>query len=218
MYPFFVQEKGWRGPEFRTAQMYDLAFGTCAVVILDLAVWTIGAEVLHPAHLSVDGLEGLASLLTLTLGPGGGPIFYLGALVALLSSVMGNASGYGLLIAEVARVTRSQPAGSAGADAVPPSSTRAWQATALWCLWSPIVWSLPNMPMDFVALTVLVNAMNVVVLPFLTLVVWVLTSRAESIGADYTNRWWEHGVMCGLFALAVWGATQSLRSLSAHAS
>ena len=74
------------------------------------------------------------------------------------------------------------------------------------------------MPMDFVALTVLVNAMNVVVLPFLTLVVWVLTSRAESIGADYTNRWWEHGVMCGLFALAVWGATQSLRSLSAHAS
>ena len=40
MYPFFIHEKGWRGPKYRRVQMLDLFFGTSAVVILDLAVPT----------------------------------------------------------------------------------------------------------------------------------------------------------------------------------
>ena len=50
---------------------------------------------------------------------------------------------------------------------------------------TPLVWSF--LPIPFVTLTVLVNALNVVVLPFLTAVVWMLTSKAELIGADWTN-------------------------------
>lgn len=155
-----------------TLQLYDLAFGTAAIVVLDLAVWTIGAEVtaitvqphpdapavlldllqcccplllalhcwaqqvLHPRNAKVATLADLAGLLTLTLGPLGGPVcpsasaplplrlsvslfatdtvhlssvqvFYLGALAALLSSVIGNATGYGLLLAEFHRVTHN---------------------------------------------------------------------------------------------------------------
>ena len=82
---------------------------------------------------------------------------------ALLSSVVGNASGYGLLVAEVVRVVGD----GTGTAAQPPAETPAWRATALWCLLSPLVWSLPGMP-NFVTLTVLVNAVNVIVLPFLT--------------------------------------------------
>ena len=85
---------------------------------------------------------------------------------------------------------------------------------ALWCLVTPLIWSF--LPIPFVTLTVLVNALNVVVLPFLTAVVWLLTSRADLIGADWTNVWYEHAVMGGLFVLALWGAYNSIVSLASH--
>ena len=181
MYPFFITEKGWVGPRYRKVQMYDLAFGCTTIVLLDLAVWTIGAEVIYPTGKSISGLDDLAKLLTATLGPSGGPIFYLGAFVAMFSSVFGSASGTGLLIAEVVRVNRGQTLAQAG----PPSETREWRMAAIWCLVTPLIWSF--LPIPFVTLTVLVNALNVVVLPFLTAVVWLLTSRADLIGSAWTN-------------------------------
>ena len=40
LYPYFIEQNGWKGPRFRRVQLYDLAFGTLVVVILNLAVWT----------------------------------------------------------------------------------------------------------------------------------------------------------------------------------
>ena len=128
----------------------------------------------------------------------------------MFSSVFGSASGTGLLIAEVVRVNRGQTLAQAG----PPSETPEWRMAALWCLVTPLIWSF--LPIPFVTLTVLVNALNVVVLPFLTAVVWLLTSRADLIGADWTNVWYEHAVMGGLFILAIWGAYNSIMSLASH--
>eukprot|EP01051_Picozoa_sp_SAG22_P018510 SAG22_NODE_3138_length_1908_cov_2.613046_3_plen_137_part_00 len=93
MYPGFLRQKGWDSPAHRKVQLADLTFGTTAIVLLDLAVWTIGAQVLHPRGATVSTLDDLAGLLTVTLGPASGPVFYLGALAALLSSVLGNATG-----------------------------------------------------------------------------------------------------------------------------
>jgi hypothetical protein len=203
MYPFFIHEKGWRGPQYRRVQMCDLFFGTSAVVLLDLAVWTIGAEVLHPDGRTVSGIDELAGLLTISVSSMGGPVFYVGCFSALLSSVIGNASGYGLLVAEVVRVV-------GGGSVVPaPAETPAWRATVLWCLLSPLVWSLPGMP-NFVTLTILVNAVNVVVLPFLTIVLWAIAWKARLMV------WYEHVVMSGLLVLALWGTWQSVISLSSR--
>ena len=138
----------------------------------------------------------------------------------MLSSVVGNASGYGLLVAEVTRVLGGAGSGgdgdrrgAAGGGRPPPAGpaaeTPAWRATALWCLISPLIWSLPGMP-NFVTLTVLVNAVNVVVLPFLTVVIWLIAWRAGLM------EWYEHVVMIGLFVLALWGTYQSVTSLAAR--
>lgn len=164
-------------------------------------MWTIGAEVLHPDGRNVSGIDELAGLLTISLGSMGGPVFYVGCFSALLSSVIGNASGYGLLVAEVVRVL-------GGGKSVPaPAETPAWRATVLWCLLSPLVWSLPGMP-NFVTLTILVNAVNVVVLPFLTIVLWAIAWKGRLMA------WYEHIVMGGLLVLALWGTWQSAISLS----
>ena len=75
LYPYFLQQKGWHGPRFRRLQHLDLALGTGVLVLLNLAVWTIGAEILNPRGVVIESLDDLASLLTLTLGSLGGPIF-----------------------------------------------------------------------------------------------------------------------------------------------
>ena len=84
---------------------------------------------------------------------------------------------------------------------------------AVWCLVSPLVWTIPGMP-DFVTLTLIANSAQVVLLPLLAGGLWRLTSSARFIGAQYRNRWWENALMGLLFVLAVYGAFNSVRSIA----
>ncbi len=210
LYPYFMQQKGWAGPKFRRLQHYDLAFGTAVLVVLNLSVWTIGAEVLNPLGITLTDLDDLAGLLTLTLGALGGPVFYLGVFAALFSSAIGNATGYGLLCVDVVNVSRSP--GSTGRSAVNQSTVYRW--VVAWGLFSPLIWSFPGMP-GFIALTIIVNAAGVLVLPVLCGSLWVITARRAFIGDAYRNRVAENSLMAGLFVLSIWGAWQSFNAFSA---
>ncbi|MGH7238707.1 MAG: divalent metal cation transporter, partial [Candidatus Saccharimonadales bacterium] len=44
LYPTFMKEKGYVRPEHRKVQRYDLIFGIVIIIVLDLAVWVMGAE------------------------------------------------------------------------------------------------------------------------------------------------------------------------------
>ena len=212
MYPYFIQQKGWVGPKFRRLQHYDLAFGTLVLVFLNLSVWTIGAEILYPLGISLTNLDDLASLLTLVLGELGGPIFYLGVFAAVYSSAIGNATGFGLMCVDVVNVCRSSDAAPTSRANV--SQSLVYRTVAAWCLFSPLIWSLPGMP-GFITLTIIANASAVVVLPVLCGSLWYMTARTDLIGATYRNKWWENGLMSGLFVLSIWGAYQSVATLGA---
>ncbi len=213
LYPYFIQQKGWIGPKFRRLQLYDLAFGTLVLVVLDLSVWTVGAELLNPKGITVESLDDLASLLTITLGQLGGPIFYLGVFAALYSSVIGNAMGYGYMLSDIVKISRSEEVTKVSREDVSRSKT--YRFVALWCLFSPLVWSLPNMP-GFISLTLIANAAGVIVLPVLSGGLWFITARSKYIGLNYRNKWWENVILAALFILAVWGAYQSILAI-AHA-
>jgi Mn2+/Fe2+ NRAMP family transporter len=212
LYPYFIQQKGWHGPAFRRVQHYDLAFGTAMIVILNLAVWTIGAEILNPRGVIVTDLDDLASLLRLVLGALGGPIFYLGVFAALYSSVIGNAIGYGYLCTDIVAVSRSRA--SIRAARMDVSRSPVYRAVAAWCLFSPLIWSLPGMP-GFVALTIVANAAAVIALPVLSASLWYITARTPFIGSAYRNGWWENLLMATLFVFALWGAYHSVLSIAA---
>ena len=212
LYPYFMQQKGWAGPKFRRLQHYDLAFGTLVLVFLNLSVWTIGAEVLYPLGITLTSLDDLASLLTLVLGALGGPIFYLGVFAAVYSSAIGNASGYGLMCVDIVNVSRSSDTPAEGRFIFNQSTV--YRLVAAWCLFSPLIWSLPGMP-GFIALTLIANAAAVVVLPVLSGSLWYITARTAFIGSAYRNSWWENSLMGGLFVLSIWGAYQSVVAITA---
>jgi Mn2+/Fe2+ NRAMP family transporter len=211
LYPYFMQQKGWRGPKFRRLQIYDLAFGTLVLVILNLSVWTIGAEVLNPRGITLESIDDLASLLTIALGALGGPIFYLGVFAALYSSTIGNATGYGLLCVDVVNVSR--PSNPLPARRAIVSQLSVYRLVIAWGLFSPLIWSLPGMP-GFVFLTVVANAGTVIVLPVLSGSLWYITARKRCIGETWRNSVWENGLMAALFVLSLWGAYQSAIAIS----
>ncbi len=207
-----MQQKGWAGPKFRRLQHYDLAFGTLVLVFLNLSVWTIGAEVLNPRGITLTNFDDLANLLTLALGELGGPIFYLGVFAAVYSSAVGNATGYGLMSIDVVNVSRSTDTVPAPRFALTQVSV--YRLAVAWCLFSPLIWSLPGMP-GFIALTIVANAAAVVVLPVLSGSLWYITAQTAFIGSAYRNGWLENSLMGGLFVLSIWGAYQSIVAVSA---
>eukprot|EP01051_Picozoa_sp_SAG22_P018511 SAG22_NODE_3138_length_1908_cov_2.613046_4_plen_138_part_00 len=91
----------------------------------------------------------------------------------------------GLLLGEFDRVLR--PEARLGEASDSGRQRLRFRLGALYVLGPPLVWSAPGAP-GFVTLTVVVNAANVVALPFLTLCIWLLTSTKAVIGEQYANR------------------------------
>ncbi|MFN0317338.1 MAG: hypothetical protein ACKVQA_20130 [Burkholderiales bacterium] len=114
------------------------------------------------------------------------------------------------MCADIANVHRSSQVASASVV----TQTPVYRWVVGWCLFSPLLWSLPGMP-DFVVLTLTANAAAVVVLPLLCGSLWYITARTRFIGRGYRNKWWENALMGGLFVLSVWGAYQSVVAIGA---
>jgi Mn2+/Fe2+ NRAMP family transporter len=206
-YPYFLEAKGWRGPQYRKVQLYDFLLAVTAMIVLNLSVWTLGAELLYPDK-QIRDLDDLPRLLSAVLGEGGRWLFYLGIFAAIYTSVLGHAAGLAYMGSHAWLRWR------AGTAPIRSDYRRhpLYRWIVVWCLVSPLVWTIPGMP-DFVTLTLVANSGQVVLLPLLAGGLWWLTASPRLIGPEYRNRWWENVVMAILFALAVYGAVSSVRSL-----
>jgi Mn2+/Fe2+ NRAMP family transporter len=207
VYPYFLDAKGWRGPQHLRVQRYDFILAMMAMLVLNLAVWVLGAELLYPDR-SIQHLEDLPNLLSTILGEPGRILFYAGIFAAVYTSIIGHAAGLGRL------GTHAWLRWHAGSG--PISSDFRNHPCFLWIavsvLVSPLIWTLPGMP-GFVALTLAANSAQVVLLPMLAGGVWAITASSKLIGAKYRNRWWENAVMAILVALAVYFAVQAMITL-----
>ena len=209
VYPYFLDAKGWRGPQYRRVQLYDLLLGIVAMLVLNLAVWVLGAEVLFPDK-QIEHLEDLPNLLSTMLGETGRLLFYAGVFAAIYTSIIGHAAGLGALGTHAWLRWRKRPVLTT-ADFRGHACYR-W--IAVLCLVSPLVWTMPGMP-GFVALTLTANAAQVILLPMLAGGLWWITASERLIGREYRNRWWENVVMAGLFVLATYFAIQAVMNLVA---
>ncbi len=96
VYPYFLKAKGWDGPEYRRVQFYDFLLAVTFMIFLNLAVWTLGAELLYP-DTQIKELDDLPRLLSSVLGEGGRWLFYAGIFSAIYTSILGHASGLAMM-------------------------------------------------------------------------------------------------------------------------
>lgn len=207
VYPYFLDAKGWRAPQYRRVQTYDLLLGIVAMLALNLAVWVLGAELMFP-DTRIEHLEDLPNLLSTVLGEPGRILFYLGIFSAIYTSIIGHAAGLGLLGTHAWIRWRGGPE-PAAADLRPHPCYR-W--IALTSLVTPLVWTLPGMP-GFVALTLTANGAQVILLPLLAGGLWWITASERLIGREHRNRWWENVLMGALFLLATYFAFRAVINL-----
>jgi hypothetical protein len=55
------------------------------MIVLDLAIWTLGAELLYPKGLTIREMDDLPRMLSQVLGEGGRLLFYLGVFAGLMA-------------------------------------------------------------------------------------------------------------------------------------
>ena len=97
VYPYFLDAKGWRGPQYRRVQFYDFLLGIIAMIVLNLAVWVLGAELLYPgqAHRGRSTTCRISSARCWRRRAG--VLFYAGIFAAIYTSIIGHAAGLGAL-------------------------------------------------------------------------------------------------------------------------
>ena len=204
VYPYFLDAKGWKGPQYRRVQLYDFILAVTAMLVLNLAVWVLGAELLYPDR-HIEHLDDLPSLLSAVLGPAGRLLFYAGIFSAIYTSIIGHAAGLGSLGTHAWLRMRGGPVPT-GTDF---RGHPCYRWIAIGCLLPPLIWTMPGMP-GFVALTLAANSAQVVLLPLLAGGLWWITASARLIGPEYRNRWWENVVMAVLFTLAGYFAVRAV--------
>ena len=197
MYPYFIREKGWATPAHRRVQQYDLVLGIVVLIVLDLSVWVVGAEILNPRGIRVVDVQSLALLLGVALGRLGTTLFYIAILAALFSNLLGTASAYAFLGSDAFGYWRSREASDRETTA-----RRAYRPLVLWIIVTPLLWPMLGLA-DFVGLTLAVNAAQVVLIPVLVGGLWIITAKQQYIGAKERNRWWENLAMGLLFLLGL---------------
>ena len=212
-YPYFLEAKGWRGPQYRRVAHYDFLLAVVAMIVLNLSVWVLGAELLYPDR-HIQTLDDLPRLLSSVIGESGRVLFYLGIFAALYTSILGHAAGLAALGSHAWLRHRSGPGPLASDYRLHPVH----RGIVVWSLVSALVWTLPGMP-DFVTLTLVANSAQVVLLPLLAIGLFRITSSAQFIGTEYRNRPHENVVMALLVALALYGAVELATNdaRSAHA-
>ncbi len=206
VYPYFLEQKGWRGPAYRRVQTYDFMLAIGAMILFNLAVWTLGAELVHASGRQIGTLDDLTELLGIVLGNGGRLLFFLGLFAAVYTSLLGCGLGLGCLASHAYQRWRG-PEGAPSDHRLHP----VYRLVAVWTLVSPLVWIFTDRA-DFVRLTLLVNTLMVVLIPALAGGLWWITASPRLIGPRYCNRWWENLLMGFLFILALWGAVESVKS------
>lgn len=208
VYPYFIEQKGWRGPAYRKLQTYDFLLGVVVMIVLDVAIWTVGAELLYGRGVHIDDISDLSRLVSDQLGHGGRILFYLGVFAAVYTSIIGHALGLGLLGTHAYLRWQAGDQPLNGDYRTHPL----YRWIAIWILVSPLVWTVPGMP-GFVRLTLLSNSAQVVLVPLLVTGLFCITASSKYIGEKYRNRWWENVIMILMIVISIFGFYGSVKSV-----
>jgi Mn2+/Fe2+ NRAMP family transporter len=201
LYPLWMKQKGYIRPEHRKLQMYDLLFAIVIMVLLNLAVWIIGAEVLHPKGQTISNVDDLAGLLGGVAGRFGEVLIYLAVWAACYSTVIGGADGYLRLAMDglyTSRPARKETYG--GNHAKDPLFKILYVIVVL----LPLLWVLPGMP-GFVALTVVANAALIFFLPVISIGLLFIINKRKLMGA-YAHNIWDNLLLGVLTLLSLYGS------------
>ncbi|MEN5214544.1 Nramp family divalent metal transporter [Pseudomonas pudica] len=204
VHPYVMREKGWVGPQHKRIQRNDLLFAVFVGIVINLAIWIVGAEILRPNGIEVKTLGDLGKALELFFGPIGWYIFFVGVFATLFASISGKTTAFPMLITDAFQHVKPGRRERYGKE-FHNDPMHKW--FMLFILATPLVWSIPGMP-DFVTLTIGVSALNIIGLPVISLGLLIMSNQKSLLGKAYRNNWFENIALAFATGLALWVAFQ----------
>ncbi|RCL20848.1 Mn2+/Fe2+ transporter [Pseudomonas sp. AFG_SD02_1510_Pfu_092] len=211
VHPYVMREKGWVGPQHKRIQRNDLLFAVFVGIVINLAIWIVGAEILRPNGIEVKTLGDLGKALELFFGPIGWYIFFVGVFATLFASISGKTTAFPMLITDAFQHVQPERRARYGKE-FHNDPMHKW--FMLFILVTPLVWSIPGMP-DFVTLTIGVSALNIIGLPVISLGLLIMSNQKSLLGKAYRNNWFENIALAFATGLALWVAFQLAMDLVA---
>lgn len=209
MYPEFIREKGWNGPAFLRLQRVDLLVGVLAVIVVNLAVWIVGAEIARSRGMQVEGITDLAAVMQAAVGPVGPWIFWIGLFFVAFSSFPAYATGYTQILFRglyESLPARRQRYGEGSRDPL-----FNWLQIGVMVV-IPLAFALPGLP-DVLVLTVAGSSTAAILAPVIIVGTLVLTNNKRLMLPGYTNRWWTNVVLCAIGAVGLWASYGAVKGI-----
>ena len=204
VHPYVMRQKGWVGPEHKRIQRNDLLFAVFVGIVINLAIWIVGAEILRPNGIEVKTLGDLGKALEMFFGPIGWYIFFIGVFATLFASISGKTTAFPMLITDAFQHVRPERRERYG-KAFHKDPMHKW--FMLFILVTPLIWSIPGMP-DFVTLTIGVSALNIIGLPVISLGLLIMSNQKSLLSKQYRNNLFENIALAFATGLALWVAFQ----------
>jgi len=176
-YGYWMREKGWRGAAWLRAVRVDLAVAYGLTGLFGAALVVLGAAVLRPAGLAVEGAGAavqMATMLGARLGRLGELLFLVGFWAAVATSIVGVWQGVPYLFAEFTALLR-------GRGHVEISTrSRAYRGTLLFLTFPPMLLLLLGRP---VWLVIVYAALGSLFMPLLAAtLLWLNRRGAHALG------------------------------------
>ena len=204
VHPYVMRQKGWVGPQHKRIQRNDLLFAVFVGIVINLAIWIVGAEILRPNGIEVKTLGDLGKALEMFFGPIGWYIFFVGVFATLFASISGKTTAFPMLITDAFQHVRPERRERYGKE-FHKDPMHKW--FMLFILVTPLVWSIPGMP-DFVTLTIGVSALNIIGLPVISLGLLIMSNQKSLLSKEYRNNLFENIALAFATGLALWVAFQ----------
>ena len=178
-YSYFLRQKGWCSPEYKSSQRKDLLLTVVSMFAISAATQIAAAGTLLPAGVSPRDAADLVAMFTRALGAPGLAIFSFGLCAAAFSTLAGATTGYALVASDAVRMLRGTPAGAAARNC----PQRPW--IAFWCFAPLPLMALADRP---VWLVLAVSSVMAACIPVLALFLLLLTSDRRRMGALVNGR------------------------------
>ena len=209
LYPYFMQDKGWRGPAYRKLQLVDLLVGIMAIVVINLCVWIVAAETLFGGGFPIETAEDLAAMMGRGVGAVGPILLWIGLFLVTFNSFPAFSYGYAKIFVD--GMQRTLPGQVETHER--PEDHRAFKWIQIGpFLLVPLLFSLPAAP-NFVALTIVGNALQALIGPIIIVGVILLTASSRYMLPRYANKWWETAGLMVVGGIGLWAIYGVLRDL-----
>ncbi|GAA4513392.1 Nramp family divalent metal transporter [Brevibacterium yomogidense] len=198
-YTYFVQEKRWGGPSWKSIVRVDLAFSYILVGVFAIAMTVVGGFWLYGQGHSImsnDAVFMIGDLIGERLGGWAWVLFLLSFFAVTYTSLLGGFQGIAYVTGDCLRVIRRYPHQDAPEHAM-SSKTVEFKAALVWLTACTLVLLTVERILGFdrpVTLVLVYAAISSFILPILAIVLLLLLNRA-SVEPSLRNGWLSNTVL-----------------------